>query len=106
MMFCPKCGSLLLPKKHDGRKVLVCRCGYASGDAGAPTLTENVTRPDAVAVVESEDAEKTHPLVDAECPKCRHGKAYYWTVQTRAGDEAPTQFFRCEKCKHSWRDYN
>ena len=41
-----------------------------------------------------------------ECPKCRHKKAYYWTVQTRAGDEAETKFLKCEKCSHTWRDYD
>ena len=52
-----------------------------------------------------EDAHGTMPLTDEECPKCKHGKAYYWLVQTRAGDEPETRFFRCEKCKHTWRDY-
>ncbi|MBI2108536.1 transcription factor S, partial [Candidatus Woesearchaeota archaeon] len=32
--------------------------------------------------------------------------AYFWLVQTRAGDEPETKFLRCEKCSHTWRDYD
>ena len=48
--------------------------------------------------------EDTLPLTDADCPKCEHEKAYYWLVQTRAGDEADTKFLKCEKCKHTSRN--
>ena len=27
------------------------------------------------------------PETEEECSKCGHLKAYYWTIQTRAGDE-------------------
>jgi DNA-directed RNA polymerase subunit M len=26
-------------------------------------------------------------------------------VQTRRADESATQFFRCTKCGHTWREY-
>jgi DNA-directed RNA polymerase subunit M len=29
-----------------------------------------------------------------------------WQVQTRGGDEASTQFFRCTKCGHTTREYS
>jgi DNA-directed RNA polymerase subunit M len=45
------------------------------------------------------------PIVDKACPQCEHSKAYFWLQQTRAADEPPTQFFRCTKCKHVWREY-
>ncbi len=45
------------------------------------------------------------PKTDEFCPKCNHKHAYYWLQQTREADEPPTQFFRCEKCKHVWREY-
>ena len=50
------------------------------------------------------DEDETLPLVEEECSKCGHGKAYYWLVQTRAGDEGDTKFYKCEKCKHTWRE--
>ena len=36
--------------------------------------------------------------------KCGGKEAYYWLIQTRSADEPPTQFFKCVKCKHTWRD--
>ncbi len=38
------------------------------------------------------------------CPKCSHGAAYFMEVQTRSADEPATLFYRCEKCKHNWRE--
>ncbi|GAI81579.1 unnamed protein product, partial [marine sediment metagenome] len=32
-------------------------------------------------------------------------KAYFWSVQTRSGDEAETKFFKCTKCEFTWREY-
>ena len=67
------------------------------------------TDPDEVRwdVVEEDDTEKIHPIdKEVECPKCGNTEAYYWTIQTRSGDEAETKFHKCTKCKHTWRDYN
>ena len=41
-----------------------------------------------------------------KCKKCNNTKCYFWTVQTRAGDEAETKFFKCTKCGHTWREYD
>ncbi len=46
-----------------------------------------------------------YPVVSAICPKCGNGKAYYFSTQTRAGDEAETRFFICTKCGYRWREY-
>jgi DNA-directed RNA polymerase subunit M len=48
---------------------------------------------------------ETLPKTESKCPKCNHNKAYYWLAQTRSADEAETQFFRCVKCSHQWRQY-
>jgi len=45
------------------------------------------------------------PTTEATCPKCENKKAFWWLQQTRAADEPPTQFFRCTKCGHTWREY-
>lgn len=97
-MFCPKCGSILMPKKGGLR----CACGYKQ--EGKMTLTEEKRSKETIGTEVIEDKENL-PLVEADCDKCGHKKAYYWTKQTRAGDEPETRFFKCEKCSHTWREY-
>jgi len=107
-MFCPKCGSILMPKVVDGKKVIQCSCGYKSGETEKLKLTENIGngKKQKFAVAEPEKEEETMPKTKAECPKCGNREAYFWEVQTRAGDEPPTKFLKCVKCKHTWRDYS
>lgn len=104
MMFCPKCGSLLVPVDKKGKKVMGCSCGYVQKKAEEVALKEVIKKESEVELIHEEV--EPYPLVDAQCPKCGHDKAYFWTVQTRASDEPETKFFKCEKCKHVWRDYN
>jgi DNA-directed RNA polymerase subunit M len=52
----------------------------------------------------AKEIEATYPTVKKECPKCRNTKAYWWTQQMRGEDEPETQFFRCIKCRHTWRE--
>ncbi len=100
MQFCPKCGSILMPKKG----IIACpRCSYKSKQE-AKEIKEKVAATKPLDVIEEEKT--SYPLVDRECPKCHHKKAYFWEIQTRAGDEPATQFFKCEKCKHTWRHYD
>lgn len=104
MMFCPKCGALLTTKQIKDKMVMACSCGYSSKE-GPQEIKEKVTSEQKEIAVVSED-EKIYPLTDEPCPKCGHLKAYFWTQQTRGADEPETKFFKCEKCKHSWRDYS
>jgi len=104
MMFCPKCGSLLMPKKEGNKTIVECKCGYKSNDKIQTTFKEEVKKKETIKGVADGDME-TLPITDADCPKCNHKKAYFWEVQTRAADEPPTKFLKCEKCKHLWRDY-
>jgi len=106
MLFCPKCGSLLRPKDEKGKKVLYCSCGFTKRDVGLAEIKEIVSKDEKIVEVISEDEDKMPPLAEATCPKCKHDKAYYWLVQTRAGDEPETKFLKCEKCKYTWRDYS
>ena len=94
-MFCPKCGTVLFPKNEKGKKVFRCSCGYSDKNMEAPKLTEEISNKEEVPVVDKEI--EPLPLVEIKCPECGHGKAYYWTVQTRASDEPETKFFKCEK---------
>ncbi len=104
-MFCPKCGSILMPRKEGNKKVLGCSCGFKEKSGESVTLHEKGTKNKDVEIVDRDDVE-TLPIMDVECPKCKHRKAYFWTMQTRAGDEPETKFIKCVKCKHTWRDYD
>ena len=106
-MFCPKCGAILLPKKDGKKTIMKCSCGYVEKIVDSDSsikLKEEVKGEDKkIEIVKDED--ESLPLTDAVCPECKHSKAYYWLIQTRAGDEPETRFYKCEKCKHTWREY-
>jgi len=95
--FCSKCGSLLTEKKCK-------KCGTVSENEIKLECSQKIN-PKKEVVVIAEDEIEVHPVVDATCPKCEHNKAYFWTKQTRAGDEAETSFYKCVKCKNTWRVY-
>jgi transcription factor S len=103
-MFCPKCGSIMTPKKEKGKNSLVCSCGYTNKKAEKIELKEEIKEIKEIEAIEEEV--EIYPLVESdECAKCGHKKAYFWEIQTRASDEPATKFLKCQKCKHIWRDY-
>ena len=105
-VFCPKCGGILVPKKRGNRIVIMCsKCGYIPKEKTNMTFKENVEKEGDIPIVDEEEA-TAYPVVEQKCPKCGYDKAYFWTVQTRAGDEPETKFYRCKKCGHTWRDYS
>ena len=104
--FCKKCGSIMLPIKKGSRVMMKCRsCGYQTKEnAKDIRISENISgRRKKVIVLEKD--ETMLPITDKICPECEQKKAYWWMQQTRNSDEPPTQFFRCVKCKHVWREY-
>ncbi len=105
MEFCPKCGSIMVPKKGKA-KSYSCDCGYKTKQKPGIVLKEKVKidKKDEIEVVDKKL--ETLPKTEEECPKCGNKTAFYWTVQTRAGDESETRFLECTKCKHRWRSYN
>ncbi|MDG6939204.1 MAG: transcription factor S [Nitrososphaerota archaeon] len=112
MDFCPKCGSRLKPKQLKEEEsvtvALAClRCDYTSQAAGnRVSVSEEMEGGTSIKVVgEEADALKAMPVTTVECPKCHNMEAQWWFVQTRSGDEPPTQFYRCTKCDHTWRQY-
>ena len=106
-MFCPKCGSLLRPKINGRKKLLVCSsCSYKSKDTKSAQLKEKITKKEKDVEVIYKGELNTLPVTTVDCPKCHHKKAYFWLVQTRAGDEPETKFLKCEKCGFTWRDYD
>jgi DNA-directed RNA polymerase subunit M len=101
MEFCPKCGAVLIQKrKNEGCP----RCSYSTKGKAKLISSEKITEKKEVAVVSNKDMQVL-PIVDESCKNCKNDKAYFWTVQTRSGDEAETKFFKCTKCDFTWREY-
>jgi len=108
MYFCDKCGGLLKPNA-DGKMACVSCSEITSGE---PMLKdkkkkekEGVAIEDEKTIEAVEEAIEALPETKIECPKCGYDTAYYWEVQTRASDEPQTTFYKCKKCKHTWRQY-
>ena len=102
MEFCPECGAMLLPK--DGK--LECSCGYAKNlsDNNEYEVSKKIETEENVKML-GEDVD-VRPTTTETCPECGNDKAYYEIKQTRSADEAPTRFFTCTECKHTWREYD
>ena len=101
--FCSKCGALIIGKA--GEDVKCPSCGHINKAKSDVSLSQKVERKQDLEVIEDSAEAEVYPLTDTKCPKCGHGKAYFWSKQMRAGDEPETQFYKCEKCGHQWRDY-
>ena len=101
MEFCEKCGGIIMV--NDG-KAVCARCGYKPKRKIKIEASEKFNKKEEVAVVKEADSE-TYPVVQIKCPACKHNQAYFWTMQTRAADESETKFYKCTKCKHTWRVY-
>ena len=100
MEFCPRCGAVLVQKrKNDGCP----RCSYSAKGRVKIKTSEKIGEKKEIAVVKKD--EELLPTIIEKCKKCGNNKAYFWTVQTRSGDEAETKFFKCTKCEHTWREY-
>jgi len=102
MEFCPKCGCVLVDKEKSSK----CpRCSYRSKSKIKIETSENIEKKPEIGVITDKDTD-VFPITNAICPKCDNKEAYFWTSQTRAGDEAETKFYKCTKCKHTWRTYH
>jgi DNA-directed RNA polymerase subunit M len=96
-----------MPVKKDKAVVLACpKCGEEA--TRSSSVVQKLAKPKESVVVIGSEGKKinTLPRTKVICQKCGHGEAFYWMVQTRGGDEAMTQFFRCTKCGATWREYS
>lgn len=104
MEFCPKCGAALI----QGDKRSKCpRCGYSTKSGEKIKVSEKVIESEktkTIPMLKEKDIDVL-PIISVACQKCGHNQAFFWTVQTRSGDEAETKFFKCTKCSYTWREY-
>lgn len=102
MRFCPTCDAKL---KKSGTIMLCPKCDYTEGtEIKKPEKVEEEFESEFNVLTENEGQE-TLPTIEKECEKCGNNEAIWWMLQTRSADEPTTQFYRCTKCKYTWRDY-
>lgn len=106
MEFCPNCGKVLTLTKKSDTIVLVCKkCGFEKSVEKAVVQVAPKKKSKALRVEKEVPEDEVLPTTDALCPECGNNKAYWWTVQTRSADEPMTTFFRCTRCRYTWREY-
>ncbi len=107
LRFCPRCGTRMGIQKTGRKSLFTCsKCGYSepAKEVKIPVI-KNKAKPAVKIVTAKDDELRPLPITDTKCPSCGNDKAFWWMLQTRGADESPTQFFRCTKCGHTWREY-
>ncbi len=105
MRFCPNCGKILIPEGN----LIKCECGYEDKISDEDIEKEyqfEGERKKELEVIVTDSNNLALPTKEITCYKCGGTKGYWWTVQTRSADEAPTYFIRCAKCGNTWRRSN
>jgi DNA-directed RNA polymerase subunit M len=102
MKFCPSCEVKL--KKGDSG--LQCpKCDYVEGKETNQTKKTVQEHELQFNVLAENETVETLPTIKIECEKCGNDEAVWWMLQTRSADEPTTQFYRCSKCRYTWRNY-
>ena len=94
-----------MPKNN----ILKCPCGYEDTISDEDIEKEyqfEGEKGKTHEVIVTDNDNVALPTKEITCYKCGATKGYWWTVQTRSADEAPTYFIRCAKCGNTWRRSN
>jgi len=102
MKFCPKCDVRL--KIGTDSKLSCSKCGYIEGKKVSKKKVTKQKDENGFKILE-DDKNELESTIKIDCEKCGHDEAVWWMLQTRSADEPTTQFFRCIKCKYTWRNY-
>jgi DNA-directed RNA polymerase subunit M len=108
MKFCEICGSVLIVKKSGEEKFLFCKkCGKRFPLNENVLIESSYSKKGKEIEVFDENSDSEFPTTEVMCPKCDEKVEAFWTTQqTRGGDEPPTRFYQCKKCKWRWREYS
>ena len=99
------------PKIEEG--IVLCpKCGFSVDNenekvsAKENTISSIENTEHSLKVIDADKSPDIVPTTSIECPRCKNNNAFWWMLQTRSADEATTQFYRCTKCSHTWRNYS
>ncbi|MDY6966117.1 MAG: transcription factor S [Halobacteriota archaeon] len=91
--------------RPDEEGMLVCRrCGCKKEKEKPSVVLRDTIKEKEEVILEEESAGM--PTIKIKCSDCGNDTAYWWLRQLRSADEAEVRFFRCTKCKKTWREYN
>lgn len=96
--FC-ECGGMMVPA---GSKA---RCRSCGREINKKIEAKVVSQAEKKEMLVFENNDPDMPTIEKECEKCGNNRAFFQVIQTRSSDEPPTRFFRCTKCRHTWREY-
>jgi len=100
----------MAPTKKKDTVVLVCnKCGKTDKRPIGKEfkLKETIEHePFEVIPVVDDSAEKPSDHRTSNALSAATRKQGWWTQQTRSSDEPETRFYRCMKCKKTWREYS
>jgi DNA-directed RNA polymerase subunit M len=103
MKFCPKC-EVRLKKSNSGSALSCPKCSYS--ESGSKEIKKKKNKDSSVInIFDKNEGKETLPSIKIDCEKCGNNEAVWWMLQTRSADEPTTQFYRCTKCNHTWRNY-
>ncbi len=87
--------------------MIVCRkCGFEKADEGTASYVSVKPRAEHEIAIIDEDVSAGLPTAKVRCPECGNNVAHWWLRQLRSADESETRFYRCTKCKKTWREYD
>lgn len=96
--FCPKCKSILIPKKGKAHEYLFCKiCGYESRKKSDLKSKEKIPKKEfrKEGVVKDKNIFATYPN---KCKKCGYNKAEIINQGVKYSDEESSVLLRCGKC--------
>ena len=112
MEFCPNCNTKMIPLKKKQVKtvtlIMLCpKCGNEKTFTRPNTFITKVRiypRENLVILGKKEQKYRRTPKFKVYCPKCGNDRAYGWVVHLGSLEQSSTQFYRCTKCNHTFRD--
>jgi DNA-directed RNA polymerase subunit M len=104
MIFCPHCHSMMV---SSGDQLKCRKCGHIQDIENHEKMKRTRKRSEKeITIVEDDGLVPTLPTTTVRCPECGNMTAEWWLRQLRSADESEVRFFRCTKCRYTWREYD